>query len=213
MKKQEVIKMKNSRIRIILYLLVVILFGVSVTLVYDTLALFETNSEGEFENDLGRWIIKVSNIDITTGTSETININSFVYTPSQHVASGYIAPGGSAYFDLIIDATDCDVAVKYTLTLDLSDTPYEDNIRFDIDGLDTIGIIQTGAHDYTGVISLDDIEDEETLSLRIYVYWDDVLAHDADDTAIGTVYGNSLSVPIGFHAVQYLGETITPYQE
>jgi hypothetical protein len=203
--------MKKSRIRVVLYLLVFILFAVSVTLVYDTLALFETDTEANVENDLGRWIIKVSNKDITTGTSDTIVIDSFVYTQNSHVESGYIAPGGSAYFDLIIDATDCDVAVKYTLTLDLSDTEYEDNIRFAIDGLDTIGITRTAEHDYTGVISLDQIEDDETLSLRIYVYWDDVAAHNADDTEIGTVYGNSLKVPIGFHAIQYLGEQITAY--
>jgi len=192
--------------------LVVIIFAVSVTLVYDTLALFETDTIGTGEEPIGKWIIKVSGKDITTGTSEEIVIDSFVYTPNQHVESGYIAPGGSAYFDLVIDATDCDVAVKYTLNFDLSDTDYEDNIRFEIDGLETIGIVQTGEHDYTGVISLSQIENDETLSLRIYVYWDDDANYNASDTEIGTVYGNSLKVPIGFHAIQYLGETITPYQ-
>ena len=202
---------KRNRTRIILYLLLIIVFAVSVTLVYDTLALFETNSTGTFENDIGKWIIKVSNKDITTGTSETIVIDSFVYTANPHVESGYIAPGGSAYFDLVIDATECDVAVKYTLNLDLSETGYEDNIRFAIDGLDTIGITRTGEHDYTGVISLDDIENEETLSLRIYVYWDNDEDYNEADTEIGLVHGNSLKVPIGFHASQYLGEAITPY--
>ena len=191
---------KRNRTRIILYLLLIIVFAVSVTLVYDTLALFETNSTGTFENDIGKWIIKVSNKDITTGTGETIVIDSFVYTANPHVESGYIAP-----------ATECDVAVKYTLNLDLSETGYEDNIRFAIDGLDTIGIIRTGEHDYTGVISLDDIEDGETLSLRIYVYWDNDEDYDEADTEIGLVHGNSLKVPIGFHASQYLGEAITPY--
>ena len=202
---------KKNRTRIILYLLVIIVFAVSVTLVYDTLALFETDTIGAFEEDIGKWVIKVSGQDITTGTSEEIVIDSFVYTPNPHVEPGYIAPGGSAYFDLVIDATQCDVAVKYTLSFDLSDTNYEDNIRFDIDGLDTIGITQTGEHDYTGVISLSQIENDETLSLRIYVYWDDDRDYDESDTEIGVAYGNSLKVPIGFHAIQYLGEAITPY--
>ena len=204
--------MKKNKVRVILYLLIVILVAVSVTLVYDTLALFETNAEAIVNNDVGRWIIKVSNQDITTGTSEVINIDSFVYTSNPHVESGFIAPGGSAYFDLIIDATECDVAVMYTLSFDLSDTEYADNIRFDIDGLETIGITQTGEHDYTGVISLNQIENEETLSLRIYVYWDDIASYNVDDTELGIVYDNSLKVPIGFHAVQYLGETIVPYE-
>lgn len=202
---------KKNRTRIILYLLVIIVFAVSVTLVYDTLALFETDTIGTFEEDIGKWVIKVSGQDITTGTSEEIVIDSFVYTPNPHVEPGYIAPGGSAYFDLVIDATQCDVAVKYTLSFDLSDTDYEDNIRFDIDGLDTIGITQTGEHDYTGVISLNQIENGDTLSLRIYVYWDDDEDYNEQDTEIGIVQGNSIKVPIGFHAIQYLGEQITPY--
>ncbi len=203
---------KRNRTRIILYLLVIILFAVSVTFIYDTLALFETDTNGIVNSELGKWVIKVSGKDITTGTSEEIVIDSFVYTSNEHVESGYIAPGGSAYFDLIIDATESDVAVKYTLNFDLSETPYADNIRFEIDGLDSIGIIKTAEHDYTGVISLEDIENKETLSLRIYVYWDDVEAHNEEDTEIGIVHGNSLKVPIGFHAEQYLGETITPYE-
>jgi hypothetical protein len=205
-------KKKRNRTRIILYLLVIIVFAVSVTLVYDTLALFETNTTGEVEEAIGKWVIKVSGKDITTGTSDEIVIDSFVYTPNEHVEEGYIAPGGSAYFDLVIDASDCDVAVKYTLSFDLSETEYEDNIRFDIDGLETIGIVKTGEHDYTGVISLNQIQNKETLSLRIYVYWDDDEDYNESDTNIGIVHGNSLKVPIGFHAIQYLGEEITPYE-
>ena len=89
-------KKRNSRTRIILYLLVIIVFAVSVTLVYDTLALFETNTIGTVEEAIGKWVITVSGKDITTGTSEEIVIDSFVYTQNPHVEPGFIAPGGSA---------------------------------------------------------------------------------------------------------------------
>ena len=34
----------------------------------------------------------------------------------------------SAYFDLVVDATDCDVAVRYDITFNFDSMNYSDNI-------------------------------------------------------------------------------------
>ena len=45
----------------------------------------------------------------------------------------------------------------------------------------------------------------------ITVEWNDWPAYNEFDTELGTVEDNKLSIPIKVSAVQYLGETITPY--
>ena len=69
----------------------------------NTFALFESDASGVVNSQIGRWIIKISNETITDGTNEDINISNFVYASNPRVASGVIAPGTSAYFDLVFD--------------------------------------------------------------------------------------------------------------
>ena len=201
-------KMKRINVKLFLWLLVIIFLSITLIVFSDTLALFESNANGLVNSDTGRWIIKVNNETITEEDVETIVIDDFVYTASSHTAPGVIAPGGSAYFDLVIDATECDVAVKYTLTLNSTTTGYADNIEFSVDGMDEAGIVQTGEFDFTGVIELDDILEGNTKSIRVNVVWNNDEQFNEQDSAIGIVENNKLTFPIGFTAIQYLGEDI-----
>ena len=200
----------RNKTHIILWLLVVILFFLTFIIFNNTLALFETDAEGVVNNDVGKWVIKVNNETITSTENEAININSFVYTSNPRVESGYIAPGGTAYFDLTVDATDCDVAVLYTIDLNLDEADYDDNISFRLeDSAHTV--TRTGEYEYSGIISLASINNSETRTVRIYVTWNDVAAYNESDTELGKVEDSLLTIPIKFHAKQYLGETLVEY--
>ena len=174
----------------------------------DTLALFETDANGDVNSDVGKWVIKVNNETITNSENETIDVDSFVYTSNPHVESGYIAPGGTAYFDLTVDASDCDVAVLYDIDLNLGSTGYDSNISFELeDSAHTV--VRTGEYVYSGIIGLNALSTPRTV--RIYVTWDDVASYNESDTELGKVEDSLLTVPIKFHARQYLGETLVEY--
>ena len=200
----------RNKTHIILWLLVVILFFLTFIIFNNTLALFETNAQGVVNNDVGKWVIKVNNETITSTENEAININSFVYTSNPRVESGYIAPGGTAYFDLTVDATDCDVAVLYTIDLNLDEADYDDNISFRLDD-SAHTVTRTDEYKYSGIISLASINNNETRTVRIYVTWNDVAAYNESDTELGKVEDSLLTIPIKFHAKQYLGETLVEY--
>ena len=202
----------RKRIKLVLWLLVIIFVFITVFVFRGTLALFEDNAFGLADMPIGRWIIKLSNQTITSGVTEDIVIDTFQYTQNQHVSPGVIAPGGSAYFDLVFDATDCDVAVKYDLTLKFDEMDYADNISFTVTNSDS-NVVRTGVNTYSGIISLQKIIDEETDSIRVTITWNDDRTHDADDTELGVVEDNKLTIPINVHAIQYLGETLVPYVE
>ena len=149
----------RKRIKLILWLLVIIFAFITVFVFSDTLALFENNAFGLAEMPIGRWIIRLSNQLITSGISEDIVIDSFVYTQNARVSEGVIAPGGSAYFDLVFDATDCDVAVKYDITIKFDEMDYADNISFVVANSSS-NVVRTGPSTYSGIISLQSIIDE-----------------------------------------------------
>ena len=202
----------KKRISLILWLLVIIFVLITISVFSKTLALFEDNAFAIANNDIGRWIIKISGQNITDGESEDIVIDSFIYEPDPHVSSGVIAPGGSAYFELVFDATDCDVAVKYDISFLFDEMDYADNITFEVVNSDE-NVIRTGVNTYSGIIDLDSILDGETSTIRVNITWDDVAAHDEDDTNLGIVSGNTLNIPLNVNAIQYLGETLVPYVE
>ncbi len=205
--------MRNNRIKIILWLTVFVFACLTLFVFGNTLAVFENNSRGRAEADIGKWVIKLSDELISDGLNEEIVIDSFVYSSQPGVASGYIAPGGSAYFDLIFDATECDVAVKYDVSFNFESIDYSENISISVQELGESQTIKTAANTYSGVIDLESISNEEVITLRVSITWDDLEAFDESDTELGTTVNSKLAVPINVRAVQYLGETITPYVE
>ncbi len=201
---------KRNRFKVILYLVVVIFFFLTFIVFSRTLALFEDNASGLADSDIGRWIIKINNTNITSGNSQTLTINNFVYQGNALTANNTIAPGTSAYFDLVVDATDCDVAVRYDINFKFDQMEYANNILFTVDGT---GTIRTGENTYSGVISLSDIQNDHLVTLRVNITWDnlDQDIYNEADTILGTTLGSNLRIPIDVHAEQYLGETIVPY--
>lgn len=200
--------LKRNKTHFLLWLIVFILLSITIIVFSDTLALFETDAEGDVTTDVGKWVIKVNNESITDTVNETIDIDSFVYTSNPHVASGYIAPGGTAYFDLTVDASECDVAVLYDIDLNLGEASYDSNISFELeDSAHTV--VRTDEYVYSGIIGLSALNTPRTV--RIYVTWDDVAAYNESDTELGKVEDSLLTIPIKFHARQYLGETLVEY--
>ena len=212
--KQVLIKRikKLFTVKTLLWTFVFVFLVFSFMMFADTLALFEDNAQAFSNFDVGRWIIKISDVSITDGQSQEIVVDSFNYEENEHVESGYIAPGTSAYFDLEFDATECDVAVKYDITFNFDSINYSDNISIIVEDEDpNSSIVMTGPSTYSGIISLESIENEETVNLRVYITWENIEDYNEQDTELGMVYDNKLRVPITVNAVQYLGEVLTPY--
>ena len=201
----------KANFRVIIWGLVFISVVASFIVFADTLALFESNATTATYMDIGKWVVKISDVDITGDVTQTIVIDSFTYDNSTNVAAGRIAPGTSAYFDLVVDATECDVAVKYDITFNFDDVAYSENISFVVDELDANSTVKTGENTYSGIIDLDTIDNEEVVTLRITVTWDNIESFNDNDTIIGTTRDSRVALPITVKAVQYLGEQLVPY--
>jgi hypothetical protein len=176
-----------------------------------TYALLETNGHAEVTEDVGKWIIKLNGTDISQGIASDFTINDFVYTSNANVADNVIAPGRNGYFDITVDPTGTNVAVRYDITISLTAGTYPDNIAFNIEDLTNGNAVKTSADTYSGVISLDDIKNSKTITIRVNIVWTDNENYDTTDSTLGTNKDSKISVPVTVNVKQYLGETITPY--
>lgn len=201
----------EKNVKIVLYIITFALIIVSAYIFIDTYALFETEASAATDLAIGNWVIKLNDIDISSGQTVNFTVNDFVYTTNSHIKDGYIAPGRSGYFDVILDPAGTDVAVRYDITLDI-DGDYEDNITYYVTTTDG-NTVKTDVNTYSGVLSLNSINNGDVATLRINLEWNDNSTYDASDTELGIVEGNGISIPVELTVVQYLGEPIVEYVE
>lgn len=202
----------KDNFKVIIWLIVFIMIVASFIVFAETLALFESNGTGDMHMDIGRWIIKISDINITNGNTQEIVIDNFNYSANQNVAANKIAPGSDAYFDLIVDASGCDVAVKYDITFNFDQVSYADNIGFSVSEIGGDSVVKTAANTYSGIIDLDTIEAGEVVTLRVSMIWNNIEDYNDNDTVLGLEKNSKLALPITINAIQYLGEELVPYE-
>ena len=127
---------------------------------------------------IARWNIKVNDETINNKTVLSNDIEP-TFDENEYISSGVLAPGASGYYDIIIDTSDCDVAVTYkiialnseTSTIkDLIITGYEIN-------LDNNKIEYNSSID--GDIKLGD----NLTTIRIYIKWNDEANQTMDNIA------------------------------
>ena len=180
-----------------LYLCGILLFVITVITISGTYALFETNANGDANFEVGKWIIKLNNRDISL--EKLITLDDFVYVNSTHVEDGYFAPTSKAEFEINIDASQTDVSVEYTLDIDDSSLDDYPNIYFKILDLDTNQEMTQSTT--SGIMYLNDTN--RTKHLKLILEWDNDEEYDELDTSL---INQTLRFNMTANFKQYLGE-------
>ena len=190
-------------------LIMTIILIAGLVIISDTFGLFETEGIGVVKQDVGKWIIKINDVDITKSTNAEFVIDDFSYTENANVASGKIAPNSEGYVELVIDPSGTDVSVRYDLTLNLDVADTLSSLQINVEDLTGGEIIKTGDNKYTGVLKVDYIKNGKTNKLRINIKWLNDEANNDIDTEMGQNENSKVSIPITIRAIQYTGEEIT----
>lgn len=199
--------LKSNNLKKIVALLIIC---ISILLIYKIVqiyAVFHSELEANVKLENGTWNIVVNGTQISTGIEKQFTIDQITTTQNSHVKPDKLAPGLSGSFEILISPEDTNVSIKYEITLDeeeLGDTSLK------IKSIEEIGtgaqLIKTEENTYTGVISLQDIENGIKHKIKVEVEWEDNGLNDENDTIIGKEH--QFQIPIIFHATQYLGEQI-----
>ena len=175
----------------LLTILVLIMLIISFFQITSMYALYKEKLASEYNSLLGIWAIKVNGTDITTsGQVEqfTISDSQLQYIASEYIKAGKIAPGGQAYFDIVIDPTNTDVSIVYTIDVNtvatgIYDTDKTANATIELvntenyfkpDGEETQTTNETDFRDgnlYTSVIPVNMITQGYKNYIRLYFEW------------------------------------------
>lgn len=199
--------MKNNRILIILS---IILVFITIYIIRDTYGLFESKNKMIMDSNIAKWNVLINGLDIKSGNNfivDTINIEN-----SDDVLDGKIAPGGKGYFDIVINPTNTETSILYSVTFDFSKLISVFTID-KIEELTSGNLIRTGENTYSKVITLDEIKNEVINTIRVYIKWDNIEDKNEEDSKVGLISNNFINIPVSVSVVQYLGESIEEYQD
>ena len=198
--------MKNKRILIILS---IILVFITIYIIRDTYGLFESKNTMIMDSGVAKWNVLINGTDIKSGDNfivDTVNIDS-----SDNVLGGKIAPGTKGYFDIVINPTDTETSILYSITFDFSQVV--GSITIDkIEELTSGNLIRTGENTYSKIITLEEIENKIINTIRVYIKWNNIEENNEEDSKIGTIKDNFISIPVSVSVIQYLGEPVEEYQ-
>ena len=171
--------------------------------------LFESNNNMIVNSEIGKWNVYVGGSEATSGT---FNVDSINIIDSSNVKEGRLAPSTMGYFDVVIDPRNTSVSVRYDITFDFSSITGNFSVTA-IEEVNSGNLIRTGENTYTKVISLADIKNGTTNTVRVYVKWNNIEENNDVDSVIGSTKNNYINIPVTVIVSQYLGEVIEEYTE
>ena len=198
---------KTDKVIIILVAVLIMLFITS-----KSLSRLESNVTGAATVPLAKWNILINNNELTSLSSADIRINNITWTGTTHASAGTVAPGSAGTINLVVDPTNTEVAFKYTIS-DIDKSIDDSYILTITDIRDSNGsLVKTSAYSYTGVFTLAEIKNGDTKTIEIDVEWINDESNNQSDTLVGTQSTTPNYIHLDMEAIQYNGETITPYQ-
>lgn len=205
----------NKKIKLIIFILILILL---VVILRSTFSKYVNTATAVINEDVGKWVIKLNNTDITTeAVSTKFNMDQVYWDweNSPHVKYPNVAPGMKGYFDIVIDPTDTDVSIEYTIEIDDSLVSSPDiNLKItDIQEINGKEVVvnpnPNGPEVVDRIKKLAEIqsenENERLDTIRIFIEWENNEDNNETDSEIGKVAGNIISLPITVDVIQYTG--------
>ena len=195
--------------RVLLLISLLMLFF-TIYLTMDTYALFESNKNYDVSSDIAKFVIKVNGSEAKT---EEFVVDSIAYYENEYVIDNKIAPLVDGYFDIVVDAEDVEVSLRYDIEFDFSSLSIPGLVISSITELGGNTLVLTDKDTYSGVITLADMDSSTVNTVRVYISWQNDEANNEVDSSWGMVADKVISIPVNVKLTQYLGEELPVYVE
>ena len=199
----------NNMKRVLLLISLLMLFF-TIYLTMDTYALFESNKNYDVSSDIAKFVIKVNGSEAKT---EEFVVDSIAYYENEYVIDNKIAPLVDGYFDIVIDAEDVEVSLRYDIEFDFSSLSIPGLVISSITELGGNTLVLTDKDTYSGVITLADMDSSTVNTVRVSISWQNDEANNEVDSSWGMVANKVISIPVNVKLTQYLGEELSVYVE
>ena len=179
--------MNHKKIYILLIGIIILLASV---IIGNTVAKYITSASSNADINIARWQVLVNNEDVTSAATLN-NIITPVFPGNNNIAQGVIAPSAEGYFDIVIDATNTDVSLRYEVTTSANEESIVQDLvlsGYSIDEGERQEIIEdeNGNFKIQGDIRYN--SQDKDITLRVYIKWNDdtetgATMTNADDTS------------------------------
>lgn len=176
-------KKNYSKYFIVIGIIVLLLISY---IAYFTYAKYITSISSDASVSIARWNITLNNQDISSGTSLS-NAITPVFPGGDNIAPGVIAPTAEGYFDIVLDASNTDVSLRYSITTSENENSAVSDLiisGFSVDGGERQAPILD--ENSNGVKIENNIlynSVDKDISIRVYLKWN-------DDTQSGATMDN-----------------------
>lgn len=205
---------KDKNKKIILIGIAILFLAIFIYAIIQIYGIFYSEVSGNPEINNATWKILVNGTEISTGIVQNFTITEINIDTVEGVKPGKLAPGTSGDFTINIDPSDTDVSIKYTISLD--DTKLTNN-NIKIQSVEETNanntLIKTGINEYTGIITLQEIQQGIQNTVKVGLIWEDSGDEDVTNSQYGGTVNGELDLPVTVTVTQYLGEEITEYTE
>ena len=197
----------NQRIKYVLCFLLILCFLYYVG--KSTYTSFESLISGSATNKTAGIVLKINGENVINANdvlSGNLILDNVTWT-STHTRAEKISPGSTGTISMELDPTGSEVAILYEFQ-------FVDKV-IDDDKLLTFGMItcdgqfvRTDVDTYSGIIPLSDVLSGRKIHITVGFYFDvatDIEGISEDNGDLDDLF------EIHFHAIQYNGETIVPY--
>jgi len=175
---------------------------VSTYVMVDTYGLLESRATADIDKSIGKWKISINGFDVLE--TEELTFKDLSYQQNSNVENGFFAPGSVGSYEIEIDPTGTDVAVRYDIVMDLASVELHPNIIFSVSGL-PMHKLEDGKIGYSNYIPLTLVKSGTSINLSIVISWiNDDNYNELDSTLM--CIDSELSIPMSINFSQYVGE-------
>ncbi len=162
------VKKKRRTGIIIIALILVCLLYLHASSTYTS---YESEVEGSADSEVADWKIKVNDTLITADQTTTINIDSIDWE-TEHTREGTISPGTSGTITITVNPTTTQVAFDYELII-IDKTVDETKLLTVTSVENTLTPLTKEDNIYRGIMTLENIKNKATDTIKIHAIWDD----------------------------------------
>lgn len=189
--------------KIILSIIIICIFALFITS-KKTYTSYESLVDNEVDLKIATWKIKIAEQDIVS-TNKDISLSNIEWE-SEHTNDDTVAPGSKGIVRINIDPTESQVAIDYSIT-------YEDHTK-NPDCILTVTSIylenekleKISDNSYGGIITMDQIKEQNKKVLVIHVEWVNDENNNKTDSQIGLNESTPNYLNLVFNAKQYTGK-------
>ncbi len=170
---------------------------------------YESETQAHFDVEVTDLKLALNGVDVlhTASPLDSSVLTDHITWNSSHVRTGKVAPGTSGSFSIELDPTGSQVAFMFDFEFVTDNLPEGMTITYSNIHSDR-EIVQTDEFVYSGILTLADID----AGAKVTIFVDFLIDYD-EDVEVEDFTPEQIEglFEINFHAIQYRGEELVPY--